>query len=109
LPIAPPDQTDQTNQYCVNRLALLPGLFILEVALTIELTKTERLAAAMLADRQRAAPDHNIIAWFSCGTTFVYRGRRGELNGRFCSMRCQQWYDDGNPSYERSVSVSAGS
>jgi hypothetical protein len=55
----------------------------------------------LLADRQRAAPAHNIIACFSCGYTFVYQGRRGELNGRFCSMRCRDWYDDGNPSHEQ--------
>jgi hypothetical protein len=61
-----------------------------------EITKTERLAAALLADRNRATSQHNIIACFVCGHTFVYRGRRFELNGRFCSMRCQDWYDAGN-------------
>ena len=37
-----------------------------------------------------------MFAWYVCGYKFVYRGRRGELNGRFCSMRCQDWYDPGN-------------
>jgi hypothetical protein len=32
----------------------------------------------------------------SAGNTFVYKGRCGDLNGRFCSMRCQDWYDTGN-------------
>jgi hypothetical protein len=40
-------------------------------------------------------PQHNIVPCFACGATFIYRGRRGELNGRFCSMRCQAAYDGG--------------
>ena len=84
-------------------------------------TRAERLAKALLADNAvRAAREihHNIIACFSCGHTFVYRGRQGaastwigsdedghaspdtSMSGRFCSMRCQQWFDDGNPSFE---------
>jgi hypothetical protein len=64
--------------------------------------RAERLAANLLADRQRQLerPKHNIVPCWSCGHTFVYRGRQGELNGNFCSLRCQAWYDDGNPSYE---------
>jgi hypothetical protein len=54
------------------------------------------LAAALLADRNRPTTQHNIVPCFVCGHTFVYRGRRGELNGRFCSLRCQDWYDAGN-------------
>jgi hypothetical protein len=42
----------------------------------------------------------------SCGHTFVYCGRQGELNGRFCSRRCQGWYEAGNPSYERQRELS---
>ena len=65
--------------------------------------RAERLAANLLADRQREReqPKHNIVPCWSCGHTFVYRGRQGELNGNFCSMRCQDWYDDGNPTYEQ--------
>jgi len=61
-------------------------------------TKTEKLAALLLADRDKPekTTHHNIIACFSCGHRFVYRDRRGELNGRFCSTRCQEWYDEGN-------------
>ena len=57
---------------------------------------TERLTAAILADRARPTTQHNIVPCFVCGYTFVYKGRRGDLNGRFCSMRCQDWYDAGN-------------
>jgi hypothetical protein len=64
--------------------------------------KAEQIAAALLADRNRETQERtDIIACFACGYNFVYRGRQGELNGRFCSMRCQAWYDAGNPSYER--------
>jgi hypothetical protein len=38
----------------------------------------------------------NIIPCFSCGANLVYKGRQGELNGRFCSMRCQDYFDAGN-------------
>jgi hypothetical protein len=62
--------------------------------------RVQRLADALLADRNKVKIKHNIIPCFSCGQTFVYKGRHGELNGRFCSLRCQQWFDDGNPSYE---------
>ena len=68
------------------------------------MSRSEKLTAALLADREHHATKqsrHNIIPCFSCGTTFVYRGRQADLNGRFCSMRCQDWFDDGNPSYEQ--------
>jgi hypothetical protein len=58
-------------------------------------SKSERLAAAILADRDRPTSQHNIVPCLVCGYTFVYKGRRKELNGRFCSMRCQDWYDVG--------------
>ena len=65
--------------------------------------RAERLAANLLADRQRQSerPKHNIVPCWSCGTTYVYRGRQGELNGNFCSMRCQDWYDDENSTYQQ--------
>ena len=68
------------------------------------MSRSEKLTAALLVDREQHATKqsrHNIIPCFSCGTTFVYRGRQADLNGRFCSMRCQDWFDDGNPSYEQ--------
>ena len=59
--------------------------------------RSERLAEALLADATRATVrDERIIPCMSCGHTFVYRGRRGDLNGRFCAMRCQEWFDAGN-------------
>jgi hypothetical protein len=65
-------------------------------------TKAEKLAALLLSDREKpASSTHNIVPCFSCGYTFVYRGRQGELNGRFCSLRCQDWFDTGNLSYEQ--------
>jgi hypothetical protein len=61
-------------------------------------TKVERLAKALLEDRNRVEPvRRNVVACWSCGTSSVYRGRQGELNGNFCSMRCQEWFDAGNP------------
>ena len=54
------------------------------------------IAAAILADRERTPTTrHNIVPCFVCGHTYIYRGRKGDLNGRFCSMRCQSWYDAG--------------
>ena len=58
---------------------------------------TERLAAAILADHARPTAQHNIVPCFVCSHTFVYKGRRGDRNGRCCSMRCQDWCDAGNP------------
>jgi hypothetical protein len=40
-------------------------------------------------------PSYNIVPCFACGATFIYKGPRGDLNGRFCSMRCQAAYDEG--------------
>jgi hypothetical protein len=37
-----------------------------------------------------------IIACHVCRHTFVYRGRQSDLNGNFCSLPCQAWYDAGN-------------
>ena len=56
------------------------------------MSRSEKLAAALLADRVQHATKqsrHNIISCFSCGTTFVYRGRQVDLHRRFCSVRCQ--------------------
>ena len=50
--------------------------------------RAERLAANLLADRQRQRerPKHNIVPCWSCGTTYVYRGRQGDLTA--ISARC---------------------
>ena len=57
--------------------------------------RAERLAANLLADRHRERPKHDIGACWSCGTTYIYRGRH------FCSMPCQEWFDAGNPTDEQ--------
>src|SRR6516164_6391632 len=58
--------------------------------------RTQRLAEAILADCQHEKQKHNIIPCWACGFTFVYRGRRNDLNGNFCSRRCQDWHDAQN-------------
>jgi len=58
--------------------------------------RLKKLAAALLADREREPSRHNIVPCFVCGHTFVYGGRRSDVSGRFCSLRCQDWYDAGN-------------
>src|SRR5262249_9980915 len=68
----------------------------LEILHGRRVSKTERLAAALLADRERPTIHHKIIPCLVCAYKFVYRGKQGELNGRFCSMRCQDWYGAGN-------------
>ena len=70
--------------------------------------RSQRLAEALLADANRdTVRDQRIIPCMSCGHTFVYRGRRGDLNGRFCSMCCQEWFDAGNEPIGRSSPFSA--
>jgi predicted nucleic acid-binding Zn ribbon protein len=41
-----------------------------------------------------ALSDTVLIDCFSCGRSLVYRGTR------FCSARCREWFDAGNPPYE---------
>ena len=60
------------------------------------MTKLQRLTEALLANRAAAPSRHNIIPCFVCGHTFVFKGPRRALNGNFCSLRCQDWYDAGN-------------
>jgi len=60
------------------------------------MTRIKCLTDALPADGQREPSTHNIVACRVCGHTFVYRGRQGELNGNFCSMPCQLWYEAGN-------------
>jgi hypothetical protein len=42
---------------------------------------------------------HNIVPCVACGYTYAYKGRHGELSGRFCSPKCQNWYDAGGSAY----------
>jgi predicted nucleic acid-binding Zn ribbon protein len=62
-------------------------------------SRAEKLAVAILADNERIAAktsdkrDDPLAECFSCGRGITYRG------SRFCSQRCREWYDAGNPSF----------
>ena len=59
-------------------------------------TRTERLAEAILADRNRPTAERTDIAkCFMCGTGMMYRGTR------FCSDRCRDFYVSGEPGFEQ--------
>ena len=62
-----------------------------------------KLAAEILADgeAEAATPGYEAPECFSCGRTFHCTGPDG--SGRFCSVRCRGWFDDGNPPYEKRV------
>jgi hypothetical protein len=72
-------------------------------------TRTQRLTDALIADRTRTddAMRHKIVACRSCGSTFIYKGRRSDLNCNFCSLRSQDWYDAGNAPIEHDHIVKA--
>jgi hypothetical protein len=57
--------------------------------------KQAAIAAVIKRDllREDNKPPVNIAECFSCGRGMMYRGRR------FCSDRCRDWYDAGNPGY----------
>ena len=56
--------------------------------------KAQTLAAALLADRNRATVERtDITACFMCARGMLYRG------SRFCSDRCRDYYDEGNPGH----------
>jgi hypothetical protein len=59
--------------------------------------KQAAIAAVIERDllRGESAPAIDITKCFSCGYSMVYRGNR------FCSERCREWFDAGNPSYEQ--------
>ena len=42
--------------------------------------KIANLTAALLADREKTPSKHNIVACFSCGRTYVYKGRHAMLS-----------------------------
>jgi hypothetical protein len=61
----------------------------------------EKLAAALLRDRERPAPTNNaILECFACGRSHLRRPVSGDDNPRFCSMRCQDAFDAGFPPYD---------
>jgi hypothetical protein len=47
-----------------------------------------QIEAEILRDDRKQRRDDVTSCW-SCGQSFKYRTGRGELNGRFCSKRCQ--------------------
>jgi hypothetical protein len=60
--------------------------------------KQSSIAAVIERDLLRvdtASPSIVITECFSCGYRMRYRGPR------FCSDRCREWFDAGNPSYEQ--------
>jgi hypothetical protein len=59
--------------------------------------RVQRLAAQLLADRQRPerADTSNFNRCFLCQRSFVYRPATGDDSGRFCCPDHRQQYDDG--------------
>jgi predicted nucleic acid-binding Zn ribbon protein len=61
--------------------------------------KTEQLAAALLADRNREVQERtDITKCFICGYSMLDRG------SRFCSDRCREWFDAGNNPVDNATS-----
>ena len=57
--------------------------------------KQSDIAAVIERDLLRvdARPPNNTVQCFSCGYGMTYRG------SRFCSDRCREWYDGGDPGF----------
>jgi hypothetical protein len=64
------------------------------------LGRIERLAAALLRERERPASTNKSTECFGCGRSFSRRLVHGDDNSRFCSKRCQDAYDAGFPAYD---------
>ena len=63
---------------------------------TAHKTKTEMLAEAILADRERPTTKRSdIVDCIACGHSFKTHG------SDTCSPRCSQWIADGNPPHDR--------
>jgi hypothetical protein len=54
---------------------------------------TAAIATGTATDRRAG---HNIVPCFSRNLTFTYKGPQGDISGRFCSVRCQAFFDAGN-------------
>jgi hypothetical protein len=69
--------------------------------------KQSSIAAVIERDllRSNDKPPSNTVACWSCGRTFRYRGRQSALNGNFCSVTCQDWYDAGNPALHQEPTI----
>jgi hypothetical protein len=57
--------------------------------------RRDQIAAVIERDLLRAddGKRSDSIECFACGRGMTYRGNR------FCSRRCREWYDDGNPGH----------
>jgi predicted nucleic acid-binding Zn ribbon protein len=63
-----------------------------------EPTRKQRLASALLADRNRIKVERtDLVRCFTCGYRMIYRG------SRFCSERCRDFYDIGSPGIEQKI------
>jgi hypothetical protein len=57
--------------------------------------RVQRLAARLLADRERCKPQSNSTRCHLCGRSYTYVGPNGDDSGRFCCPEHRQQYDDG--------------
>src|SRR5215831_11591198 len=60
------------------------------------MSRTERLAEAILKDRQerkQSEAQTGDATCFGCGKPYIYRGPREDNSGRFCSDECRIEYD----------------
>jgi hypothetical protein len=65
--------------------------------------RAEKLAAALLRDRERPVPPTNnpILECFLCGRAYTRRPVSGDDgNSRFCNRRCEDAFDAGFPPFD---------
>ena len=62
---------------------------------TAKADRVQRLAARLLADRERCKPQSNSTRCHLCGRSYTYVGPNGDDSGRFCCPEHRQQYDDG--------------
>jgi hypothetical protein len=60
----------------------------------------EKLAAALLRDRERPTLANTSNECFACGRSYMCQPVSGDDNLRFCSKRCQDAYDAGLPAHD---------
>jgi hypothetical protein len=58
--------------------------------------KANKLAAALMRDRERPSKKPSSIDCFLCERSFTYQAPQGDANGRFCSDKCREAYDAGH-------------
>jgi len=62
---------------------------------TAKADKIQRLAARLLADRERCKPQSSFTRCHLCGRSYTYVGPNGDDSGAFCSPQCRESYDHG--------------